>query len=236
MVSSRASSLSGSTLPLPVTSGVCISEATSSPLPPRRMIGRRVSPSKCSPSHTPSPSALIAVPSSGRVQPASARRRSSGCTRSSGEMASGLGKDCTFAPGNCVFSRSRPARAACSSCLASLACRWIWIARAEPPKPPNSSPSKANARVSGKPRITSSRTTCSSSPMRASSTTRAPIVPPPGHSSKYQFFSCGVLSPSMYGFMRSRICGVISAFTRVGLMPGGKSKNASMAARLTGGR
>ena len=33
----------------------------------------------------------------------------------------------------------------------------------------------------------------SRSPMRFSSTTRAPIVPPPGHSSTYQFFSCGCL-------------------------------------------
>ena len=72
--------------------------------------------------------------------------------------------------------------------------------------------------------------------MRFSSTTRAPIVPPPGHSSMYQFFSCGCFVPSMYGFMRSRIFGTISRSTTSGAMPGGKLKYASIAARLTGGR
>ena len=72
--------------------------------------------------------------------------------------------------------------------------------------------------------------------MRSSSTTRAPIVPPPGHNSTYQFLSRGSFSPFMYGAMRSRILGAISRLTDSGLMPGGKLKYASIAARFTGGR
>jgi hypothetical protein len=40
----------------------------------------------------------------------------------------------------------------------------------------------------------------------------------------------------MYGFIRRSMIGTSSRLTVSGLMPGGNVKNASIAARLTGGR
>ena len=196
-VSTCARSARLSTPPCGVASGAAPRRAMSSSPLLRRMIARRRSPSKCSPSHCPSPSVRTTVPSSGRRQPISARRRSSGLTRSSGVPPSALGQACTLAPAKRSDSALRPASAARASASPSLCCRWMAMARAEPPKLPNSSPSLAKARVSGKPTTISSRTMRSSSPMSSGSTTRAPSVPPPGHRLRYQLLSCGPFSPSM---------------------------------------
>ncbi len=202
----------------------------------RMMIGRRVLPSKYSPSHAPSPTVRMTVPSVARSQPTSAMRRSFGSARSSSCESSGFGKLCTAAPGNALSRSLRPSTAARLSASVSSLCRCRPIERAEPPMPEKRSPSNANARVSGSPATIFSRTMVSSSPIRFSSTTRAPIVPPPGQVSRYQFLSFGWSLPSMYGFMRSSRMGASSRFTDSGLIPGGNSKNASMAARFTGGR
>ena len=82
--STRTSSPRGSTLPAGVAIGVSASASGESHLLARRIMSRRRSPSKYSPTNMPSPSARTTVPMSPRDQPTSLRRRSSGESRSSG--------------------------------------------------------------------------------------------------------------------------------------------------------
>ncbi len=112
------------------------------------------------------------------------------------------------------------------------------MARAEPPKLPNSSPSLANARVSGKADGTTLvahdafelADVARIDHARAERAAARPEVEVP---------VAQLRSPSRRpctDCMRASSVGAISALTRSGLMPGGKLKIASTAARFTGGR
>ena len=100
--STRTSSPRGMTLPNGVATGVSASASGESHLLARRIMSRRRSPSKYSPTNMPSPSARTTVPMSPRDQPTSLRRRSSGLRRSSGSAISRPWNACTCAPG--IFS------------------------------------------------------------------------------------------------------------------------------------
>ena len=98
----RTSSPSGTTPPVGVATGTAASASGLSQPLARRIMSRRRSPSKCSPTQMPSPSARTTVATFARVQPDSLMRRSSGTSRSSGSDSSRSWNERTSAPG--IFS------------------------------------------------------------------------------------------------------------------------------------
>ncbi len=173
------SSPSGTTPPVGVATGTAASASGLSQPCARRIMSRRRSPSKCSPTQMPSPSERTTVATFARVQPDSLMRRSSGTRRSSGSDSSSCWNERTCAPGSFSPTTCSAWRAAESSPSKSADCSRTSMLRPSP-KPPNRLPCCANTCRSGKPAVISSLTTLPSSSIFDGSSGRTPMVPPPG--------------------------------------------------------
>ena len=220
-----------------VISGACASSSGVSPRFARRMTGSRVWPSKYSPSHAPSPSARTTVPSEARSQPTSAMRRSFGLGAQlqrlhvrvrerlhvrAGEallqqLAAFLGGGVERGRvGGLQMDRDRARRAADAAEQLAFVHEHARVGKPDDDFVAHDAFELADALRRRRRARRSCRRPATTG--RSSSSGAAPS------------------RPSCTAACVRAACRAISRLTASGLMPGGKLKYASMAARFTGGR